>query len=189
VTNIIKQDKQNLGKKSGLSKVKILVVSVVLLLLLAGGVTFGWFYMNSQQPAQIVTAPLSEDKFDQVLVDAQTLVASGDTSGASAIYDKAASETSDSYQKSILILSKATIYLNNKDYDQALVIAKEAELVNQNSVVTRVIAQLYEEKGDKKNAIEYYQKTIDLIDMDDPMAGDDIEYYKSIITDLGGVAK
>ena len=67
-----------------------------------------------------------------------------------------------------------------------MVVAKEAEAANENSGVTQFIAQIYEAKGDAPKAIEYYQKTILLVDKASPSAATDIKYYQSRIDALGG---
>ena len=41
-------------------------------------------------------------------------------------------------------------------------------------------------KGDKQKAIEYYQKAITLVDIKQPLSGDDIKHYQSKIQLLGG---
>ncbi len=158
----------------------------MIFLLFVGGLASGWLYMSIQQAEKDRQIAAQEDAFDQTLSDAQALANAGDGSGASVIYDEAIKSTNDSYQKSILILSKATVYLNDGDYDQALTFAKEAETIDQNFIVVKVIAQIYEEKGDKAKAIEYYQKTIELIDESDPLASADREYYQSLINGLAG---
>jgi len=166
------------------SRKKWFIISAVVIVLFAGGVAAGWMFISNQQPAQ-ATLPLTQDQFDQTISDAQTMANNGDTSGASAAYDNAVKATNDTYQKSVLTLEKAVIYLNEKNYEQALVIAKQAESINSNFEVAKIIAQIYDEKGDKQNAITYYQKTIQLIDKNDPMASDDAEYYQGLITELG----
>ena len=176
---------QHHHKRKHSSKKKRLIIGAVVIMLFIGGVVTGWMFMSNQQPAP-ASSPLSEEQFNQTISDAQTMVNNGDTSGASVAYDNAVKATNDAYQKSVITLEKAVMYLNEKNYEQALVIAKQAEAININFEVVKIIAQIYDEKGDKQNAIIYYQKTIELIDKNDPMASDDAEYYQGLITELGG---
>jgi len=171
-------------KRKHSSKKKWLIIGAIVIVLFIGGGITGWMFMSSQQPAP--ASSLTEEQFDQTISDAQTLANNGDTNGAIAAYDNAVKATNDAYQKSVITLEKAVMYLNEKNYEQALVIAKQAEVINVNFEVVKIIAQIYDEKGDKKNAITYYKKTIELIDKNDPMASDDAEYYQGLITDLGG---
>lgn len=85
-----------------------------------------------------------------------------------------------------MLLSKATLYFNNKNYDEALKIALQAEAVVKDDNVEQFIAQIYESKSDMQNAIKYYQRAISLVDKSQPMADSDVKYYRSKITELGG---
>ena len=160
-------------KRKHSSKKKWLIIGAIVIVLFIGGGITGWMFMSSQQPAP--ASSLTEEQFDQTISDAQTLANNGDTNGAIAAYDNAVKATNDAYQKSVITLEKAVMYLNEKNYEQALVIAKQAEVINVNFEVVKIIAQIYDEKGDKQNAITYYKKTIELIDKNDPMASDDAE--------------
>jgi predicted negative regulator of RcsB-dependent stress response len=184
VPNIIKTDNPS-SKKHFSTKKKLIIVGVILLLFIGGAVS-GWFYMQNNQAAQDQKQQLAEEVIDQTTIDAQAMARKGDTAGAVAKYDEVIETTSDAYQKSILTINKAIIYLNKEDYETALSIAKEAEAIDANFGVVKIIAQIYEDKGDKPNAIAYYKKTIELIDKDSPMAADDAIYYQSVIDDLSG---
>ncbi|MFZ2125162.1 MAG: tetratricopeptide repeat protein [Candidatus Saccharimonadales bacterium] len=182
--NIIKTDNPS-SKKHFSKKKKLLIAGIALLLI--GGIVSGWLFMQNKQAVDNRQKQLTEEVLEQTTVDAQVLARKGDPAAAVAKYDDAINSISDSYQKSILTINKAIIYLNNEDYEQALKIAKEAETIDANFAVVKIIAQIYAEKGDNPNAITYYKKTIELIDKDDPLAGDDAIYYQSVIDSLGGV--
>lgn len=114
----------------------------------------------------------------------QLILNGGSISEASAIYDDAIQAESDSTTKISLILSQATMYFNNDEYDKALSLANQAEAIAESSGLDAFIAQIYEKKGDTVNAMKYYQKAIDVIDNNDPLAGADVEYYQTIIDNL-----
>jgi len=63
------------------------------------------------------------------------------------------------YPKSVEILSTTSVaFLLKKDYDKALVYLKQAEQLNpKDYIVLNNIAQGYKLKGDKANAIKYYE--------------------------------
>ena len=116
--------------------------------------------------------------------EAQKLANNGDIEAAKTAYDKSIEETTDPVQKSAVTLSKANLYFNNGDYDEALTVALTAETANKSSMVEQYIAQIYEKKNDSKNAIKYYQNAISLVDTSDPMGNSDIEYYNYLIKNL-----
>ncbi len=65
------------------------------------------------------------------------------------------------YPDNIEILSTTAVALTlTKDYDRALVYLKQAEKINpKDFIVLNNIAQAYKLKGDKANAIKYYDLT------------------------------
>lgn len=184
MSNIIKQESNVISsKKKKFNKRKIFFVVLIVLLL---GIVSGWFYMQNKKAAEDAAVQVTNETIAKVTSDAQILENGGDIDGAAAKYDEAIGSTNDNYQASILLVNKAIVYLNNEDYDKALEISLEAEKKDPNFAVVKIIAQIYEEKGDKANAIKYYQKTIEAIDPSDPMAVDDAEYYQSLIDGLNG---
>lgn len=166
-----------------------IIVAIFVVLFLAGAVA-SWLYVSNQKTAQKQEAALLQAKrsqeVNQTAGAAEKLINNGKPEEAKAVYDTAIKQTTDPYQKSILLLSKANLSLNDEKYDDALAIAKEAEAINQNSVVTQYIAQVYEAMGDAPNAIKYYQKTIPLVDKSKPLAAADIKYFQARIEALGG---
>lgn len=55
----------------------------------------------------------------------------------------------------------AIVYLLKKDYDKALTVLLRAEKINpEDAIVLNNIAHAYKLKGDKKNAIKYYELTL-----------------------------
>lgn len=164
-------------------------MAIFVVLFIAGGIA-SWLYVSNQKTVQEQEAALSQAKrsreVNQTANEAEKLTNNGKTEEAKAVYDTAVKQTTDPYQKSILLLSKANLSLNAEKYDDALVVAQEAEAINENSTVTQYIAQVYEALGDAPNAIKYYQKTIPLVDKSKPLAAADIEYFQARIEALGG---
>lgn len=164
------------------------MVIVTILFLISA--VIAWSYVSNQratkeQEATLLQAERSRE-VNQTTNEAETLTNNGKAEEAKAVYDTAVKQTTDPYQKSILLLSKANLSLNEERYDDALAVAKEAEAINQNSAVSQYIAQVYEVMGDAPNAIKYYQKTIPLVDKSKPLADADIKYFQSRIEALGG---
>ncbi len=172
------------------SRKKRWITAAIFVILFFTGVGAAWFYVTIQKPAQEQEAVLLQTKRSQEVNkttdEAEKLAFNGKGDEAKAVYDNAIKQTADSYQKSILLLNKANLLLNDSKYDDALVIAKQAEAINQNSAVTQYIAQIYEAKGDAPKAIEYYQKTIPLVDKSKPLADANIKYFQGRIEALDG---
>jgi tetratricopeptide (TPR) repeat protein len=183
VPNIIKTDNPPSNKHLLKRKRLLIIVAVVVFV---GGIASGWLYIQSQKTSEDQQKRITDELVVQTTTDAQIIARKGDTAGAIAKYDEVIKTTNDSYQKSILTINKAVIYLNTEDYEQALKYAKEAESINVNFEVVKIIAQIYEEMGNKQDAIAYYEKTIQLIDKEDPLASDDAVYYQSVIDGLKG---
>lgn len=108
---------------------------------------------------------------------AQRLSSSGKTEEALEIYENAIENTDDVYTKSFLLLEKASLYSNKNMPDDALDAAKKAYDLNENSVsATSYLANHYDRLGNSQLAIEYYNKTIDLLNLENPRDYDEINY-------------
>jgi len=183
MSNIIKiHERWHFGKLR-LSRKKKWVIGIIITILLIVGSATAWLIISNQKSSQV--ARIAKET-SQTVEDAKKLANNGSIDDAKTAYDGAIKKTEDPYQKSVLLLSKATLYYNDGKYDDALATAKEAESINQTDNVTNFIARIYEKKGDKQKAIEYYQKTITLIDKSQPLANADAKYYQSKIEALGG---
>jgi tetratricopeptide (TPR) repeat protein len=172
-------------KKKHSSGKKWLIIGVVLVVVIAGGVG-GWFYLyKNNQKQSVAKVTRTSDQIDQVISDANALAANGDTSGAKKAYDSAIQQTSDSVQKQALLAGDASIYYNDENYDQALVVAKQAESIKLDSNLAALIAEIYRIKGDSKNAIMYYQKAITLGNQTNPDDNHSL-FYQDEINGLEG---
>lgn len=169
---------QELKKKKPHKK---LIITVLVVLGLAS-LLYAYYQNNLSSRKNTIAKEVSA-----IVVDAQKLSNTGKITDASAAYDSAINKTEDSVAKGNLLISKATIYLNNGEYDTALSIAKGAESISQNDVVTSLIAQIYEKQGNKQKAIEYYKKTLTLMDKTQPTYDFDTKFYQSEIDSLSKV--
>jgi len=125
----------------------------------------------------------------ETIASAQKSVASGKASDAVKTIDNAIKLTTDVKSRSYLQLVKSTTYYNDGNYDGALDAALASEANNRDSNIEQVIATIYEQKGDKKDAVNYYQKAIGLVDKSSPTGSSDIQYYQNKIDYLNGVKK
>lgn len=97
----------------------------------------------------------------------------GDLEGAYASMDKAITDQSSSDTKRELILDKAFIAYNAQDYDSALSFGIEAEKIKEGIIVSQIIAMSAGRLGNAELAIQYWQKAIAQLDLEDPYYSDD----------------
>ncbi len=161
----------------------------LIIILFAGFVSISVIiYIQNQFPNTEELLALKKEKdaklFQEADNSAQNLIFSGNVNDALAVYDKAISESDDQDLRLSLMFSKAVSLFNNNDYDRALEIANQIVDINQSHGYSDFIGQIYEEKGDKNNAIKYYQEAISLVDSSSPTAEADIYDYNFKINKL-----
>ena len=94
---------------------------------------------------------------------AAKLAADGDYSGANEFLDEKIAAASTTGEKYVLLMAKSNLAKANpaEGIDKSIEYAILADEQNQTYKSAAAVARLYEEAGDKQNAILYYQKTID----------------------------
>lgn len=184
-----KQQPIKSSKKHFPRKKRWIIGAILVVILVAAAVSAGtWFVVNRNQQPTVQTQDVIKAT-SQTVSSAQALANNGKLDEAKAAYDNAAKNASDDDQKSIFLSQKATLLFNTGNYDEALVVALEAESAKKDAAIEGFIAQIYEKKGDKQKAIEYCQNAIDLVDKSQSVSDSDIQYYQSVIRRLGGVVK
>lgn len=192
-----KRQNQKFKLHKSLFSRKWFIITAVFSIILIIGTVFGlMYYLNlskltsdtttQQKLEETKTQEARADKINQTVDEAKALANNNKVSDAVIVYDQAIKSAEDDYSKSVLLLSKATMYFNASDYSNALAISLTAEATIDSDVTEYFIAQIYEKKGDNENAIKYYQKAIDLVDSTDPLSKDDIQYYQNKIKELNG---
>lgn len=125
-----------------------------------------------------------------------SLVRTNDTLASNRKYDQAAKELQDylatkppqKFERGARVLL-ATTYVNAQKYDEALTWYQKVEKQDgkDKADVAVGMAYTYDAKGDKENAIKYFQKAIALAEKsDDPMANADKKSYEYEIKRLRG---
>ena len=166
------------------------IIGAIIVVILVGGAVCAWLFIlrpkssTPESSTEQITA--SAKAVGQTVLEAMKQSNNGELDDAVVTYDNAVKATEDPLEKSILLKNKAVLYVNDGKYDEALTVAKESETLNQNADTAQFIALIYEKKGDKQKAIEYYQKAILLVDKTQDLANSDIQYYQSRIEALGG---
>lgn len=160
-----------------------LAVGIVVVLIIAGG----WWIIATQNNT---TAPKDdfsrERELDNVAGRADQEAQSKGASEGGKIYDEEIAKTADKREKSELMASKATLYLNEDKLDNALAIALEADGLYDSAEVSALVAQIYEAKGNKAKAAEFYRKAAKLVDIKLPQGLDDKDYFEDKAKELGG---
>jgi len=174
-----KAQKHHFGKKW-----LIICVSAVIVL----SVVFLCIYLYTPSVVNKSSDINKIDKVYEIDKSAQLLAKGGDMKAAIVLYDDAIDKATNNVEKRSIILSKAVAYFNSSQYDSALSAAKEAEIILKDSNVEQFMAQIYEMKGNRKSAAEYYQKAIELIDKAHPLADADAQYYLYKVKTLSGEA-
>ena len=173
-----------------MQKNRLVIMAMVIVILFFGGAS-GWMYIaNQKSTSKKAATPVlkGNELVNKTQDDTQKIVNyGGDIDKAATIYDQAASSADDDKTKSALLLEKAMMYFNDGNYDQALISAQESDAILKTENVAKIIALIYEVKGDTKNAIYYYQNAISLVDESQPMADANIKNYQTKIDTLSGV--
>lgn len=180
MSGIKKKDHQNNHKKHFNKKWVFINVGLAIVFIAILSVGY-WISVKNSQNNNI---NVETKKIYKTSSDAQKLVNTGKSEDALKAYDSAIAETSDTDEQISLILSKASIYQNESDYETALTYAKEAQKIKETFAVADCMANIYVQLGDNDSAISYYQKAMALLDKDGVTYSDDLEYYKTQISNL-----
>ena len=145
-----------------------------------------YFYTVNQKPA-VPAGPAdnsssaqSETAATKTKLQLDAMASNGNVNGALKGYDSAISGSSDSGAKRDLLISKATVALNKKQYDVSLSAAQAADGIKSDFNTLSIEAESYDGIGNNAKAIEFYQKAAD-----DPTEFNfDKPYYQSRIDEL-----
>lgn len=171
-------------RKKPVIRRRYIAAAVVLigLLVVSGAI---WWNYRQEIARQQETAKIRAAKIDKLNDDAVRIGAPGaDKQMIISAYDIALKDESDNSFRVKLLIGKAVAYMNSGDIDNALKTALEAEKIHSTTSGTSLIASIYEQKGDKAKAIEYYKKYV-LLAKKDTSRLVDTSYFDSRIKTLG----
>ncbi len=159
------------------------IVGIVSVLLVAGalGVLLRWAIVKHN------ATPKRDPKALPVIIeDVQNLRISGNDAQAQQKIEDAlkSSKTSDK-ERYMLYIQRGNIAADKDDHQGAIAGYKQAEAVMSTYEVSHLLAFEYEASGDNAKAIEYYQKSIDLLPKN-PLRSEQAATYQQKIKDLGG---
>ena len=182
--------KPTTGKKLTLPRLsgkRTLVLAAVLLIVGAGLAVAGLLYQRSSDKSARNTDSNSQEVSDYTAAQKASLDAGNSYNpetgegyqDAIATLDDGLKEVSgDDEETARVYISKASVYMNAKQYQQALDMAQQAEGLDPTSVSSAYIARANAELGNKADAIKYYQLTIDRIKAFKYHNQTDIDYYQ-----------
>ena len=140
---------------------KWVIIGMSIILVAVGGFLIYKYIVTPK--SQTIAHPISGTSDTYVLtpVDkAAKLAFGGDyTAGQQVLDDEL--KSSDHNEQVMAYVNKASLAVNYKKYDEALVFAQKAEDMDKSRLTSRLIAQIATVAGDKDKAKEYYQLTID----------------------------
>ena len=180
------QKEANKLRKRLSKRKKFIISAVVVVLIISAG--FVWYVIYGQKDN--LTKTPEAKTLDQINTEAKVLIDSGNTSAAKTEYVDAIKVTTSPEDKYFLLQNLSNVYLNDGEYDQALVVALEMDTADPSSVSDAsksLIASIYAAKGDKQQAIKYYQEAIGLVDPTYDWASQRISTYQTKINELNGV--
>lgn len=157
---------------------------IIAAILLIGCLVAGLLFAVNKKEEYIAVNPISKEVFDDTINKLQSN-SNISTEESDKLVDESVKSTNDNYQKTLLLITSASLYYDSADYDKSIQIALRAYDIEPNDNVCGFIARAYETKGDKNQAIKYYNYAIDYLTKNNPQDGD-IGYYGDMIKVLNG---
>lgn len=146
--------------KSRNKKVVIIASSALLVAGLAVALWFSYPLIKRQIDTYSFNSLNDEDKgaqTNEVYLQADRKVAEGSYDEGQGILTKALDIRTSNKDKSVIYQLKSSVALNAEKYDQALEYALKAEELYPNDDTAIVLGGVYEDSGDRINAIKYYE--------------------------------
>lgn len=177
-----------MAKKFKITKQKIwaAIGVVVLLLAMAGAGIFLWWLQNKDRITSGPQPISTESKLPPVFQESQKLADQGKVEEANKKLQEAAEQATEPAAKQAFVVTQGVNYSNTGNYQKALELYLEAEKTHSNYSSSHLIAEAYEELGNKEKAIEYYKKSITQVDPELPYYDDEINMLQNKIRELGG---
>lgn len=122
----------------------------------------GFMLMRHFSPSNNTTTDTSSSAGEPLTVSerASQLADDGKYTAGQELLSKQLKDARDSQEKTDLYIEQALLAQNSGKYDEALAYAKKAEVIKKDRDTSRLIAQIYESKGDTAAALTYYKLTM-----------------------------
>lgn len=167
-----------------MTKKKTILIVAILVVILAVG---GWWLAGRQ--GRTDQAARDKQRYMSLMTSTETLITNQKyTQAEKLLNDYLKGDLPTKYERGAAV-RLATVYSNAKEYDKAIEWYKKAEAMDGKPTADVAVgmAYTYDEKGDKQNAIKYFQQAVTLAEKsDDPMADSDKRSYEFEIERLKG---
>ena len=132
-------------------KIVVVAVTTVLIIVILALVVMKMMLTNL---GENVDTPVS---VDEVRSRASEYAENGDIDKAMAVYDQQIKQEDNSEHKTKLLVDKAHFAASHGKYDEAVAAGSQAIEIGSDLSAALALAKAYEAKGDKEQAIKYYQ--------------------------------
>ena len=116
---------------------------------------------GEQIPADIAERVATQAVIDSAQGEARQYADNGNMEGALRVYTEKLEASKSNKEKLELLLSKANFLLRRGLYQEAIDVANLAKEYDSEMRTTVILAKAHEAKGDKQEALEYYQALLD----------------------------
>ena len=166
-----------------LIKRRLLLISlivVVVLLLICGG---GRYRYQHRHKTPSVSSTTGQSAVDTAIEQSNN----GNTNSALSTLNHAIKNTTDKSQKAVLYTQLGDTYTNDHNYQAALNGYQQAAQTDGLTYgLAQAIAEAAQQAGNKQLAIQYYQKAISLIPLNDPTGEAERHVFQTSINTLEG---
>jgi len=135
----------------------VLLVLVVLIVVPGAGVAW-WFTLGGGQKKP------AEQGFATTMEQADVAKATGNNALALQKYDEGIASSKDDGEKTMLTLMKVTLLLDEKKYDEALSVARDADSKWHDTNTAALLGDVYARRGEKDLARDMYHTAINRLD-------------------------
>ena len=172
-------------KNKRFSKMKITIIVCSIAIILAAG----FFFYKLRQPTASKTSQNSlltmskstQDKY----IEADTAAYRGGYDKGQKVLDDALNSKTSNIDRSYVYIQKSTLAFNNSQMADAIKFALKAEELYPSRQTADVLAQTYEQSGDKVLALKYYKLVVQrTTDQEKNLLPTDYQYYKSKVEEL-----
>lgn len=151
-----------------MSKRGLVIGGIGFVLLLGGcvGAYFLFFQPQRNEPSgtEILGRPVTAAQINESIQD---VYISGGASAAIKQYNAEIERAKSDKDVAELKRGKASIHMNEGDYDEALKVAKEADAAASSRFTSGLVADIYFLQGNKNESIRYYNQAIERVKTDE----------------------
>lgn len=171
------------------SKALTILLSIIFLVIV-GAAAYALIYKGSNRASDgtVNSTNLSDIDRNKIIKEvsskAEVLLADNKKEEAIKLYEQKIKQSNDAELKDGLIMNKATIHRDDKNYSVAVDDIKNITNPTKSSDIEEYIALTYRAAGDISQAIYHYQRAIEYVPDNYVMSGGEIRHFEGIINEL-----